>query len=150
MYSESFLQRFWSKVEKTEGCWEWTASKVVGYGQISAGRRGLQPLKAHRVSYEIVNGRIPSGLFCCHKCDNPACVNPDHLFLGTQKDNLDDMYAKGRDKTRAKPRKPRKLSDIQVYEIRNDPRIQREIAADYGVSTCLVSNIKNGRRRQYI
>lgn len=88
-------QRFWANVDKTLGhgpqgtCWVWTACAIKGYGYIS---RTL----AHRVSWEIHNSPIPEGLCVLHKCDNPPCVNPEHLFLGTKKDNILDAVAKGR------------------------------------------------------
>src|SRR4051794_32506507 len=96
------LGRFWSKVSKRghpKGCWEWTAGvfKSGGYGQFNmrvAGKR--QPYRAHRISYELAHGPIPSDLCVLHECDNRVCVNPAHLFLGTRGDNCDDMHAKGR------------------------------------------------------
>ena len=90
--------RFWSKVEKSAGCWLWTASKRnKGYGAFcyEAHGRKIQG-RAHRFSWELHNGDIPDGLFVLHKCDIPACVNPDHLFLGTNDDNIRDMIQKGR------------------------------------------------------
>ena len=87
-------ERFWLKVQKTDGCWLWTASKREwGYGQFWTGSR-LE--RAHRFSYAMENGPIPAGLFVLHRCDTPACVRVSHLFLGTQQDNIDDMRAKGR------------------------------------------------------
>lgn len=86
--------RFWSKVDKTNECWLWTASRDThGYGTF---RRDGCVQKAHRVSWELTHGLIPDGLHVCHRCDVPACVNPDHLFLGTMKDNMQDRNAKGR------------------------------------------------------
>ena len=97
-------KRFWEKIKvgNKDDCWEWQASKMsYGYGQfgISAGRVIL----AHRYSWMLHFGSIPNGLFVLHHCDNPACVNPNHLFIGTQKDNLHDMIRKGRAKNPPMP-----------------------------------------------
>lgn len=90
--------RLWAKVEKTDTCWIWTGSKSGSYhhGEIGLGRRTDGKAKAHRVSYELAYGKIQDGLQVLHKCDNGLCVRPDHLFLGTQKDNMIDCSAKGR------------------------------------------------------
>lgn len=95
MYNQSFRERFWSKVDKNadNGCWEWTGCIRNGYGRISINDKMYQ---AHRVSWEIVNGEIPEGLFICHHCDNRKCIKPSHLFLGTNSDNMQDMIKKGR------------------------------------------------------
>jgi hypothetical protein len=87
--------RFWAKVARGPGCWEWTGALSRGYGQFAVGG-SKRVLGAHRVSWEHVNGPVPPGLFVLHRCDNPRCVRPDHLFIGTIKDNTADMLAKGR------------------------------------------------------
>lgn len=88
------LVRFFEKVRKTETCWEWTAClNSKGYGTMAVLGR---PVLAHRLSYEFHKGKIPEGLYVCHHCDNPKCVNPDHLFTGTNQDNQNDCVSKGR------------------------------------------------------
>ncbi len=90
---ESLLHRFWSKVQKSDGCWEWTAALRVGYGAFRIGNRIWE---SHRVAWLLVHGHLPEKLFLCHHCDNRKCVRVDHLFLGTQLDNVRDMHQKGR------------------------------------------------------
>jgi hypothetical protein len=93
----SLEERFWAKVRKSEGCWEWVGSKIPkGYGNIGISYRPPKSALAHRVSWEIHFGPIPGGMFVCHHCDNPGCVRPDHLFLGTNLDNIRDSESKGR------------------------------------------------------
>jgi hypothetical protein len=95
--TEGLKKRFWEKVDKSGDCWIWKAFKnKQGYGRVGfvAGRS----VNAHRVSYVMAYGEIPDGHFVCHKCDNPSCVRPDHLFAGTRQDNIDDMMIKKRGK----------------------------------------------------
>jgi len=97
--SDSVQSRFWSKVDKSagaDGCWVWTAGKHdAGYGSFMV-KKELGDFLAHRISYSIFYGADPGQLFVCHHCDNRICCNPNHLFLGTDQDNKDDMVSKGR------------------------------------------------------
>ena len=145
---KSIEERFWPKVNKngTDGCWFWTAStNSSGYGQIGLGGHDGPPVAAHRVSWEIHNGPIPEGNFygttlVCHHCDEPLCVNPDHLFLGTQFDNMRDASKKGRMKNPAA-----KLNDRSVGQIRSHlatGKVRQDvIAAMYGVCQQTISDI---------
>lgn len=93
------VARFWAKVNRTDGCWEWQASRNnYGYGlfHVGVGAAGRIRSSAHRFAYELAHGPIPKGLNVCHSCDNPPCCNPAHLFLGTQRDNVLDAARKGR------------------------------------------------------
>ena len=130
--------RFWSKVELSLGCWEWTAAKTSsGYGEFWLGDKMVG---AHRVSYELEFGTVPDGLFVCHTCDNPICVKPAHLFLGTHSDNMVDAVRKGR-LSNIPPRRV-KLTETQVLDIREDSRVHSVIAKDYNVTRTTISEIK--------
>lgn len=96
LHQLSLTDRFWLKVTLTDSCWEWTGAKITdGYGQFRTGRDAT--ILAHRFAYEHQNRvAIMPGIVVCHTCDNPSCVNPEHLFLGTHKDNMRDKMEKGR------------------------------------------------------
>jgi len=125
--------RFWSRVEKTDGCWLWRWSlNKLGYGVI--GVRG-RAVRAHRLSWELANGPIPDGKVICHHCDNPRCVRPDHLFVGSHADNVADKVAKGRC-PRGENAGPAKLTGAQAAEIRaarDAGESYASIAARFGV-----------------
>lgn len=117
--------RFWKKIQKgdtDQSCWKWLGAKTEnGYGVIGAGGRGEGVLKAPRVSWMIHFGASPGDLFVLHRCDNPECCNPLHLFLGTASDNMKDCSSKGRLKIphrRGEDNNKSKLSESQVIEIR--------------------------------
>lgn len=147
------LDRFWSKVNKScqNGCWEWTASTVQGYGQFGAGGRGVRNVRAHRFSWQLSNGPIPPGMDICHRCDNPPCVNPDHLFVGTRRDNIQDMIAKSRDRLIGERSSNARLSDDAVRAIRYSfaAGVSRAVLAEqYGIKPESVNHIVNGKRRR--
>lgn len=140
-YTSRHIERFWSKVDLSKvdvefACWEWTAQTLSdGYGRIQWRNRAL---RAHRIAYLLAFGAFPIELDVCHHCDNPACVNPNHLFLGTDIDNVRDREMKGRN---APPRGEKhgrcKLSDVQVADIRQRHAeggvSQRQLAREFGV-----------------
>ncbi|MCL4296410.1 MAG: HNH endonuclease [Anaerolineae bacterium] len=136
-------ERFWSKVEKTEDCWIWTGAKSKhGYGRFKVERRLVLP---HRFAYEVTYGSIPDGYLICHRCDNPSCVRPDHLFLGTYKDNAVDAYLKGRmgfPELRGSQRGSSKLTENDVKEIRDLYQIKhltfKSIAEIYKVNATTI------------
>lgn len=139
-------QRFWSKVNKTKTCWFWTAYKAGGgYGRFGVSAK-VSPQPAHRISWMLAYGEVPDGFCVLHKCDNPSCVRPDHLFLGTLKDNSQDMVRKGRDRSQGSKNLMSKLNEKQVLEIRRLSKSGtkgKDLAENYGVTTAMISGIIN-------
>jgi len=142
--TQPILGRFLAKVkvDKTSTCWIWTGGTTRGYGTI--GVRGTKTRPAHRVSYELFVGQIPAGLFVCHRCDNRPCVNPDHLFVGTAKDNSQDMVAKGRSNP-GEGRPNHKFTEAQALEIINCSTTPKELAKKYGVFESAIRSIRTGK-----
>jgi hypothetical protein len=154
-------ERFWAKVDRGPhpgGCWLWTADKTAGYGRFWFNGRLA---RANRVAWELTHGPIPDGQWVLHRCDTPACVNPDHLFLGTHNDNVADMVAKGRHprgdkngshlhpegRARGEAHGWSKLTAQAVQEIRARIRggaSQRAVGAAFGICHQHVSKIVSG------
>jgi len=157
---KSLAERFWAKVDKQgpTDCWEWLGCTRRGYGYIRQGHGGSMIL-AHRVSWEIANGPIPKGegyhgICVLHHCDNPSCVNPAHLFLGTHADNMQDMVKKDRV---AHPRGEQNgysiLTEQDVHEILcllAARYSQREIAKVYNVARTTITAINNRRNWSWV
>lgn len=152
------MKRFWDKVDKSGACWTWTACRdACGYGQFYIGRAAAvrrRTERAHRQAWKLSRGSIPYGLHVLHRCDNPACVNPSHLFLGTHRDNMDDMHAKGRGRKAHGERYPQaKLREQDIRDIRAKYAIgysQRAIGQAYGVSHATVGRIVLGQRWAHV
>ena len=146
-------ERFWRLAVPCDGCWGWKGnSNQRGYGQFRVGRKG-PVLSAHRTSYEIHKGPISAGLIVRHTCDNPWCVNPDHLLAGTHKDNARDCTERGRRAVRgtvAPHTRVHKLTDDQVRSIRRDPRPAMVVAIEHGVAEVTVYNIRARRRKALV
>lgn len=159
-YTPQDIERFMSKVQESGDCWLWTArTKPKGYGMFDVSHEGRErTLLAHRFAYEVSNGEIPEGLMVLHTCDTPSCVNPQHLFLGTHRDNMDDMISKGRS-TRGE-RNPTKLYPDRVTRGVQHPKTHltendvcdirwqralghtlREIGERYGMTTGAIHSI---------
>lgn len=144
--SRSLEDRFFEKVLKTPDCWLWIgATNDVGYGQSFFNGKIVY---AHRISFEIFNGHINKGECVLHRCDNPSCVNPKHLFLGTKKQNTEDMVKKGRDKFIGERNGMAKLSwdDVNKIRIDRDCVTQKELGRKYGVSQGMVSLILSNNK----
>lgn len=142
--------RFWSKVRRPstdnpDACWEWDANRKNGYGQYHV--NGRSPQIASRYAYELTFGPIPDGLGVLHRCDNPPCCNPMHLFLGTNLDNINDMLRKGRNRSG----NVFKLTDEQVREIRRRRAPSRsekqKVAAEFGISLRYLYQLLRGDAR---
>jgi hypothetical protein len=146
------LDWFWAQVEVVGECWEWKGQRnVKGYGSVKVAGKSLL---AHRLSYLLYVGRLTPGHSVCHRCDNPPCVRPDHLFAGTAKDNVEDMIRKGRNEAiRGERVHSARLTADQVLEIRREaargvPR--RELGLRFGVSHGTISEIVTRRKWKHI
>lgn len=152
--SQEWIERFNAKwvEDKATGCWEWTGGKASkGYGEIKIpGTRRQIP--AHRLSYHIHRGAIPRGKCVLHRCDNPSCVNPEHLFIGTKLDNALDMVSKMRH-LYGERQGAHKLTEKEVITIHEMMKLgvkQKAIAQQFGVCEMQISRIKRGLRWKHI
>lgn len=145
--SEKDVARFWTKVQRGEGCWEFTGKRTVHAplprGHFSVGRKLYL---ASRVAWVIVNGPIPDGLFVLHHCDNGVCCNPAHLFLGTRSDNSLDMVAKGRGHKNRRPTPEHIVREMLARFVAGES--SSKVAADFGIRQSTFSNITHGRCRR--
>lgn len=138
------------------GCWIWMLSIIKdGYGRMQIGPKKIL---AHRLSYEAFIGKIPEGMLVLHSCDVPSCINPDHLFIGTDQTNTDDKVSKGRHAhgpqhaawSRGENQHAAKLSAEKVRLIRADDRPQSEIAKDFFVQQTVISAVKRGKTWKHV
>lgn len=137
--------RFTSRyIYKGNGCWEWVGSRFNnGYGRICI---NYKTMGAHCLSWELHRGKIKKGMFVCHACDNPSCVNPEHLFIGTPKENTHDARDKGRRADRERHPKA-KLTWESVSLIRSLPNADaQKLAKKLGVNFSTVYRVRNGKR----
>lgn len=146
------LDYFVRRSVNPDGCWEWDGTRVErGYGMVHW--QGAM-IPAHRASYTVHVGPIPDGLVVCHRCDNPPCIRPDHLFVGTPADNTADMFAKGRNHdTRGSANPAAKLDERQVAEIKAALRAgerRADIASRFMVSRNIVNFIATGRTWNHV
>lgn len=151
-------ERFWAKVDRRgpDDCWEWSAyTNRGGYGTFHVSERVGQML-AHRYSYELHFGLIKTGMKVLHECDTPACVNPGHLILGTQKDNVRDMIEKGRQRPGmvcGEDHGRSVLTDKDVISIRSRASLGERtsvLAKEFGVVDSAISSIKSGRKWKHL
>jgi hypothetical protein len=137
---KSEADRFWAKVQKTETCWLWSGAHAR-YGHFYPSGGGRKSVSAHRYMWALVHGFVPEGLDVCHTCDNGLCVRPDHLFVGTHKENMADRDAKGRGGWR--PYKKIPLAEHERIRARlSTGERQASIAATYSVSIAAISFLK--------
>lgn len=149
-------ERFWRGVARGEPaeCWMYERGKGRGiYGLFQSGGKGSPSVGAHRYSYELHYGKIPDGLFVCHHCDTPRCVNPEHLFLGTARDNTADMVAKGRARfsiVKGEDNGKSVLTEDDARHIKRSMERTADLARQLGVSPNTVRGVRIGRTWRHV
>jgi hypothetical protein len=149
---DDFVPLFWERADKSGECWEWLGRKNWrGYGQITS--KWFKTVQAHRIAYELTFGPIPAGLLCCHTCDNRGCVNPAHLFVGTDRDNVQDMLRKGRSSRVGSKNPHAKLTEAQIPLIRQawmDGALMTDLGREFGVSDSAIQEIVAGHTWRHV
>ncbi|NQW92538.1 MAG: HNH endonuclease [Polaromonas sp.] len=149
-------ERFFRQIEKTETCWLWLGRLVgKGYGMIGLGGAGAKQVLSHRLSYQLHKGPIPDGMVIMHKCDNPRCVNPDHLEAGTQSQNIKDAIARGRKtlpvkKVRGEECGASKLNNGIVLSIRESTLSLKALSILHNVSKSAIERIRYRKTWRHI
>ena len=149
---------FWQQLRRTEdGCLEWQGHRhMYGYGLFGVGGRKGRTVRAHRFAYELANGPVPDGLHVCHRCDNPPCCDPEHLYAGSRSQNMQDAYDRNRRRAPSHGRSgdthwATKIPDSEIPVILEKlaaGESQTAIANEYGVGQSTISRIKLGVRRR--
>jgi hypothetical protein len=150
--SVTWQERFWTHVNKTDTCWLWTGGITGNYGALWT---GLRNEGAHRCSWIIHNGPVPSGMYVLHHCDNGLCIRPDHLFLGTAQDNMDDKTNKARNNVaRGSTHYKTKLTNNDIIHIRRKYSLcntkQVDLAEELGLSRSAIEKIVNNRTWKHV
>lgn len=156
--AQTLQERLLDRIEydTNGGCWLWAGTTAWnGYGRVALKQGGKRTIPAHRASWCVFRGD-PGDLLVCHHCDVRQCINPDHLFLGTQTENMADMYAKGRNRpsdTAGSKNHKARLNEADVASIRqrlSDGEREADLAREFGVAPCTINNLYRGRKWRHV
>lgn len=147
---DEFRSSFWSKVDQRGACWLWKGTMTQkGYGSFFARLNERTYWRAHRYCWALLKGPIPSGMQICHSCDNRWCVNPEHLYVGTNQDNVNDRNQRGRTALGERARHA-KLTEPQVIEIKLSDKPDALLARQYEVDQSAITKIRNGDNWKHV